>query len=103
MKIRTERRAVETVIETLAWMKIRALSSHDRVMPMAQFPGANVLSPTRDEGRERLPTAILFDQFAPVAAGGLEIAIFSLTAFARMERFKASALVKRCGYTRKRE
>ncbi|SEM21515.1 hypothetical protein SAMN04488077_10328 [Roseovarius tolerans] len=66
-------RAARLVFETINWMKIRALSSHERAFPGAALPGANVIAHKTDgdQDRARIPQFRLRNTGLALGTGGL--------------------------------
>ncbi|MEO1029373.1 MAG: hypothetical protein AAFX02_09990, partial [Pseudomonadota bacterium] len=70
-------KAAEMVTETISWMQFRALSSYDRVLPGALFPGANIVSDKRtgkDKTTPRIPTRSFFSLLGALNSSGYLVA-----------------------------
>lgn len=99
----TSLRAADLVQETIAWTKVRALSSHDRITPGALFPNANIVNRAKVDGesRARIPTRSIFDLLADVRSAGLNVTVADALDDKRM--LKAQDFPERPGFGRVKE
>lgn len=99
----TSLRAADLVQETIAWTKVRALSSHDRITPGALFPNANIVARAKVDGesRARIPTRSIFDLLADVRSAGLNVTVAD--ALDDKHMLKAQDFPERTGFGRVKE
>ena len=68
----TPKRGADMVKEAIEWMKLRALSSHERSLPQALFDGANAIE-YKNKTLKHIPTETKFQLVSDIYTEGLSI------------------------------
>ena len=95
-----EPEAAAMVAEVIAWMKLRALSSDDRITPAALLPRANQVA-YRDPGGDadrRIPDRVPFAQFVSWAAGDGNFTLIAAASRTQPAGLAAAGFVERQGF-----
>ncbi len=96
----SEERAAELVVEAIHWMKIRALSSDDRLSPAAMMPNANQVTyknPKTDKGK-RIPDRTVRGTLFEWMVGTATFAEAEVTNARRPAGLAAAGVTERTGY-----